>query len=188
MTQLESAAATASSPAAKQANATHPVGQQQHLTIQTERFGAMALLPTEQLQFTSPILGFETETRFTLFNDPEDPESPFQWLQSLVTPELAFIVTNPVWFGLEYSFTLPDSVVSALSIQDPQAVQVVTLVTVPAEAPETMTTNLMAPLVINTANQTAMQWVMHDAPAAYGLRVRLIPDGAMATSTVSTEG
>jgi flagellar assembly factor FliW len=163
-------------------------GAMTETTFQTERFGVLTLPAAQQLQFSSPILGFETETRFALFNDPEDPESPFQWLQSLTTPELAFIVTNPVWFGLAYSFVLPDSVVTALNIQDPQAVQIVTLVTVPADAPETMTTNLMAPLIINTANQTALQLVMHDAPPEFGIRVRLIPDEALAAPTTVAEG
>jgi len=134
----------------------------------------------------APLLGFEQETRFAIVEHEAD--SPFHWLQSLTNPALTFILTVPALFELEFAFTIPADAQGLLLAEQAQAndLWVYTLVTVPTDNPEGMTTNLMAPLVFNPHNQLGMQLVLDAAPKHYTTRVPLLPQ-ADATATASKE-
>ena len=87
------------------------------LSIETGRFGTVQVDEERIIQFGEPILGFQDSTRFIILDHAED--SPFKWLQSIDEPDLAFVVTNPKFFGVEYEFVLPESVATKLSIRNP---------------------------------------------------------------------
>lgn len=147
---------------------------QQQLSLQTERFGPLTVDASRQVTFIEPILGFEDERHYVILQHAED--SPFWWLQSTRTPSLAFVMTQPALFGLDYQFTLPPTVAQQLELPDVESLLVFTLVTIPAQQPQQMTTNLLAPVLLNGGNQKAMQLVLPDPPAHYTTRVRLLPD------------
>lgn len=142
------------------------------LMIETTRFGGVTLPEERLLHFLSPILGFEGSLRYVLLDHGEG--SPFKWMQSVDEAELAFVVTHPQWFGLDYVLELPDEAVARLELDSPEDVLVVTIVNIPAENPARMTTNLLGPIVINQRTRQAMQVVLHDS--RYGTKTRLIPD------------
>lgn len=143
------------------------------MTLDTTRFGLVTIPPERLLAMISPILGFEAHTGFALLDHEED--SPFQWLQSLVDPSLAFVVTSPALFGLDYEFTLPEAAAELLAVKSTEDILVLTLVTVPEENPAHMTTNLLGPIVVNLPQRKAMQVILADNQL-YGTRVRLISD------------
>jgi flagellar assembly factor FliW len=154
------------------------------LQIETTRFGVLPIDEAHVLEFISPIIGFEQATRFVLVDHEED--SPFQWLQSLEDPELAFVVTLPASFGLNYTFELPEEAVQALNLSSEEDVLVLTLVTVPEENPALMTTNLLGPLVINATTYKALQVVLHDAER-FPTKVRLLSEDTLEQAATSTE-
>jgi flagellar assembly factor FliW len=162
---------TSSSSAAEPSTATTAAAP--NATVHTLRFGEVIVGPQQMLNFVSPILGFEDQAQFALL--PHEEDSPFQWLQALQNPALAFVVTQPALFGMEYSFDLSEAVAKALSIESADDLEVFTLVTIPDDAPHTMTTNLLGPIVWNRKNNQAMQVVLEDAQR-YPTKVRLIPD------------
>jgi flagellar assembly factor FliW len=124
------------------------------------------------LHFPDALYGFEQEDRFVLL--PLDPniESPMEWLQSLETPVLAFIVTDPFVFVPQYNMVLSDSEKDLLKIESTESVAIRVIVTIPKVHTE-MTANPVAPLVINQQNNLARQTVL--TSAEYDTRHYLMP-------------
>jgi flagellar assembly factor FliW len=104
----------------------------------------------------------------------EVEESPYIWLQSVDEPDVAFLATSPFWFFPEYDLELGDEDQQALDVADPSQLEVLTLLTVhrAGETPETITANLLGPIVVNTENRQALQLVL-DNPD-YSTRVPLV--------------
>ena len=132
------------------------------MKYETARFGCLEIRDEDVLFFPDALYGFEQEKEFALL--PLDPnvESPMEWLQSLRTRELAFIVTDPFLFVPEYEMVLSDSERTQLEIESTESVIVRVIVTIPKVHAE-MTANLVAPLVINQENRLAKQVVLTSA-------------------------
>jgi flagellar assembly factor FliW len=134
--------------------------------VPTTRFGTLTTY--QPLVFTRPILGFEAFTQYSLLPDlsgfPE--ESPLVWLQSLQSPGLAFVLTQPHLFHMPYELDVPDDCLLALELEPkdvtPDDLQVYTLVTIPDANLALATTNLLAPIIIAPAKGTAVQWVLNN--------------------------
>ncbi|MBT3515404.1 MAG: flagellar assembly protein FliW [Nitrospina sp.] len=129
------------------------------MKYETARFGSLEIQDKDILLFPDALYGFDKENEFALL--PLDPktESPMEWLQSLRTRELAFIVTDPFLFVPEYKMVLSDSERIQLEIESTESVIVRVIVTIPKVHTE-MTANLVAPLVINQKNRLAKQTVL----------------------------
>lgn len=144
------------------------------LTVNTARFGDIQVEEDRIIGFEEPIFGFEKTKRFVILDHAEN--SPFKWLQSVDDPELAFVVTNPVFFGIEYEFELPDETVNTLGLSTAEDALVLTIVNIPQSDPAKMTANLLGPIVIHQGNRKAMQVVLNES--RYNTKTRLIPDDA----------
>lgn len=155
------------------------------ITIETSRFGALTFKESDVIYFASPILGFEDQLRYILLDHAED--SPFKWLQSLDNPKLAFVLTNPAIFGIDYQFEVPESSAKLLEATQSEQIVAYTLVTIPDNAPDKMTVNLLGPIIINVDNRCALQLVLDDT--RYTTKVRLLedaPDVSINTQSSST--
>jgi flagellar assembly factor FliW len=141
-------------------------------TIQTARFGEVSVDDDRVIHFIEPILGFSDSGRYVILDHAED--SPFKWLQSADDAELAFVVTNPKLFGIEYEFVLSDENAEQLMLQNSEDALVMTIVNIPQEDPSKMTTNLLGPIVVNQTSRKALQVVLHES--GYNTKTRLIPD------------
>ena len=153
------------------------------ITIQTARFGDVPVEEDRILQFVQPILGFQDSHRYILLDHAED--SPFKWLQSADEPELAFVVTNPKLFGIDYEFSIPDETVGRLGIEKPEDVVVLTIVNIPQSNPSEMTANLLGPVLINQNNRQAMQVVLSDA--GFSTKTRLLSEEALQQASAGAE-
>ena len=74
----------------------------------TTRFGEIELNDEDIIQFPTGLYGFEKETRFVLMPFDE-VDCPLEWMQSLINPALAFVVTDPFIFVPDYEPALLDS-------------------------------------------------------------------------------
>jgi len=128
------------------------------MKIKTSRFGEVEIQETSCFEIVNPILGYEQEKSFALIEHKE--KSKFKWLQSLNTPELAFVVAMPDDFGIEYSFELPDNAQESLDITDAEDVLALCIVVIPHENPRATTINLLAPLVFNIKNHKGAQIIL----------------------------
>ena len=128
------------------------------MKINTTRFGEIEGDEKNIFQFDMPILGYNEEKEFLLIESKD--ASVFRWLQSTITPDLAFLVTAPTFFGLDYVFELPDEAEAALDIKTAEELVVLNITKIPNNKPREATINLLAPLIFNITNHKAGQVIL----------------------------
>ena len=145
-------------------------------TVDTMRFGTIEVEEEKVVHFAQGIPAFEDEHDFVII--PYDEESPFVFLQSLQTPDLAFLMTVPYLFFKDYEFEIDDETVTKLALKSPDDVLVYVLLTIPRGSIKDMTANLMAPVVINTKTLAAKQLVLEKS--RYTTKHRLFDENGAA--------
>ncbi|MFC2638666.1 flagellar assembly protein FliW [Mitsuokella sp. oral taxon 131] len=140
-------------------------------TIKTLRFGEIEIDETKIVHFETGIPAFEEEHEFVVI--PYDEESPYLFLQSAATPDLAFLMTNPFLFFPDYAFELDDASQEALGIKEQDDMELYVLLTLPGGSVPDMTANLMAPVVIGNKTMHGKQIVLEKSP--YTTKERLFP-------------
>lgn len=137
------------------------------MLINTVTFGEIEIEKEKIITFENKILGFEEYNQFTIINSPDD--ETFYWLQSLQEPELSFIMVNPVSFVEDYNIIISDKIQNKMDIKSLEDIVVYTLVTIGKNG-QYISTNLKAPIIINTKNNQAAQLVLDsDYPTRYYL-------------------
>lgn len=131
------------------------------MIIQTTRFGEIEIDDNLIFEFLNPILGFEEEKKYILIEHSQN--NNFKWLQSVKTPELAFVVTVAGNFGIDYSFELPDKTQEELNIEDAEDLLALNVVVIPSQNPQNSTINLLAPIIFNVKNYKAGQIILSDS-------------------------
>ena len=124
------------------------------------------------VRFADGIPAFEDEHEFVVL--PYEEGTPYMFLQSMMTPELAFLMTDPFVFFPDYSFELDDENMDKLEIKTMDDVLVCTLISIPRSGVADMTTNLLAPVVINRHTMQARQIVLEKTQ--YTTKHRLFPE------------
>lgn len=142
------------------------------MNIQTTRFGNIEIPDQKIIHFPYGLLGFEKEKRFALLPFAPDIDCPLEWLQSLNTPDLAFVVTDPFIYVPDYKLRLTGEEKRVLQIEPKTAVTTRAIVTIPTVHTD-MTANLVAPLVINLDRMSARQCVL--TTTEYDTRHYLLP-------------
>ena len=140
--------------------------------VNTLRFGEVEVAEDKVVHFADGIPAFEDEHEFVIV--PYDDESPYVFLQSLTTPDLAFLMTVPFIFFPEYEFEIDDENQNKLELTKQEDMVVYTLLTINGGKVKDMTANLMAPVVLNTANMQARQIVLDRS--SYTTKHRLFPE------------
>ena len=140
--------------------------------VNTLRFGEVEVAEDKVVHFADGIPAFEDEHEFVIV--PYDEESPYVFLQSLTTPDLAFLMTMPFVFFPEYEFELDDENQNKLELTRQEDMLIYTLLTINGGMVKDMTANLMAPVVVNTANMQARQVVLDRS--SYTTKHRLFPE------------
>ena len=139
--------------------------------VDTLRFGTIEIEEDKIVHFAHGIPAFEEEKEFVII--PYD-ESPYLFMQSLSTPDLAFLITMPFLFFPDYEFELDDAVQKELGIKDQEDMLIYAIITIPQGKIEDMTANLTAPVVLNKKNMQAKQVVLEKG--GYTTRHRLFPE------------
>ena len=140
--------------------------------INTLRFGELEIEEQDVVRFADGIPAFEDEHEFVVL--PYEEGTPYMFLQSMATPELAFLMTDPFVFFSDYSFELDDENMDKLEIKTMDDVLVCTLISIPRSGVADMTTNLLAPVVINRHTMQAKQIVLEKTQ--YTTKHRLFPE------------
>lgn len=140
--------------------------------VNTLRFGEIEVEENKIVHFEHGIPAFDEEHEFLII--PYDEESPYVFLQSLNTPDLAFLMTMPFVFFPDYEFEIADETQARLGITKQEDMLVYTLLTIPGGRVQDMTANLMAPVLINAQNMQAVQLVLDKS--RYTTKHRLFPE------------
>ncbi|MBN1826837.1 MAG: flagellar assembly protein FliW [Candidatus Eisenbacteria bacterium] len=127
------------------------------MRVETTRFGALEAGEEEFLGFPDGLYGFGDVHRYLVVN--RRGESPFQWLQSVDRPDLAFVVLDPSLFCPGYRIDLSAEDRQALGWDGRSALDVWVVVGVP-DNPEKMTANLKGPIIVNRARRIGRQVIL----------------------------
>ena len=142
-------------------------------TVNTLRFGQIEVDDEDVVHFKNGIPAFEDEHEFRIIPYPPEEDTPYAFLQSLTTPELAFLMADPFKFFADYSFEIDDESLSELGSPSQEHLGIYVILTLPDGKVDEMTANLMAPVVINAANMKAKQVVLDRS--RYNTKHRLFP-------------
>ena len=143
------------------------------MIFHTTRFGDVDFPEDKCVHFSEGLLGFEKETRFAFLPFTEEEDCPLQWMQSVYTAELAFVVTNPNHFLPDYSIKLENHELFEIGLQPQDSFVLRVIVTIPDNYIN-MTANLVGPLVFNSSRMTAKQFVL--TASKYDTKHYLFPE------------
>lgn len=127
------------------------------MNVQTTRFGEIDVADDRIITFPVGLLGFSSYRRFALLQ-PED-DSVFFWLQSIESPDLAFVVTDPSLWVESYEAPIRVEQMTDLGLDKLDDAQVFVIVN---KYDDRLTANLQGPLVVNCVNRLATQLVLAD--------------------------
>lgn len=124
-------------------------------TIQS-RFGFIEYDPETTMTFPEGLIGFEYLRDFIVI--PNQKEGPLFWIQSVNDPMIAFVLTDPTNFFLDYG-VVPDSAeLGKLNIDEGDDCHVLSIVTVRED--QSITLNLAAPLLFAPRTNCTLQVVL----------------------------
>ncbi len=141
------------------------------LKIISAHFGQIEVEENELITFPEGVVGFEKYERFVLLSNPE--EEPFQWLQSVDDPDVAFVLIEPLLVRQDYDFEVDDETIQLLDIQDPGQLRLFVIVTMHSDFSK-ITGNLLAPILLNLTNRRAHQIIIQNS--SYSLREPLFTE------------
>jgi len=120
------------------------------------RFGEVEFDPEKTLSFISGLIGFENLHDFLVM--PSVKKGPLFWIQSVEDPQIAFVLTDPTNFFLDYK-VVPDKVErKTLGIEDEDECFALSVVTIHPD--KSVTLNLAAPILFAPKSNRAMQVIL----------------------------
>jgi flagellar assembly factor FliW len=129
------------------------------LKMATTRFGEIEVGADTVITFPQGLVGLPQLHRFVLI----EGKGPFQWMQSLDNPDATFVVIDSDEVVSDYEINPSrEDIALVVEGEEPAPLCALLIVTVPREAPERMTANLMAPLIVNTERRLGVQAVLPD--------------------------
>lgn len=144
------------------------------MKLKSSRFGELEVNEEKMIFLPHGLFGFPEVRRYVLLDHYR--EAPFQWLQAVDDPDLAFLVMNPLIFKPDFRLDVQLEGLAELEVKEQGDLLVLVIVTIPKGRPEKMTANLQGPLVVNLQNRKAKQLVLMDAHQ-YPCRYPLFPKG-----------
>ena len=125
--------------------------------VQTTRFGTVEVGDDRLIDFPTGLLGFSSFTRFALLQPDDD--GVFYWLQSVDSPDLAFVVTDPSRWCEDYEASVRREHMDLLDLEQVEDARVFVIVN---KYDDSLTANLQGPLVVNLRNRRGIQIVLSD--------------------------
>lgn len=124
-------------------------------TIQT-RFGAVEYNPEQVLRFPQGLIGFEDLRDFIVM--PNQKQGPLFWIQSVDDPQIAFVLTDPTNFFLDYRVVPEKNEREKLGMQEGDECYVLSVVTIHPD--RQITLNLAAPILFAPTQNCAIQVIL----------------------------
>ena len=130
------------------------------MQLDTAHFGNIEIDDNEIISFPEGVPGFEKSNKFVLIANNGGGDI-FYWLQSVDSPELCFVVTDPFMLYDGYGVDVDDEDISILEISDPSKVLTLAIVIIPENIEETRV-NLKAPILINVEKKLGKQIILNN--------------------------
>ncbi len=122
------------------------------------RFGEVEYDPDKTLTFPDGLIGFGSLREFIVM--PNRKEGPLFWIQSVEDPQIAFVVTDPTNFFLEYRIIPNQIELDKLGVSAEDEYYALAIVTVPPD--QKITLNLAAPIVYTPKKNRAIQIILEN--------------------------
>lgn len=130
------------------------------MKITTKNFGEIELNDEKLLSFPNGITGFEELKTFAIVYDSDnEANKSIMWLQSVEEPNFAMPVVDPLTVAPTYNPMVEDEILKCLGDFGEEDLLILTTLTVPIDY-EKMSTNLKAPIIINTATKKGCQVIV----------------------------
>lgn len=126
--------------------------------IKTTRFGEIEVDEIKAVHFPDGLLGFPGKKNYIIME--HKPGSPFLWLQSMDSPDLAFVMINPFLLDREYLKDLSKDEEALLKNERDEEILVFSLVAIPKGRVEDATVNLMGPIIVEAKSRNAKQVIL----------------------------
>ena len=126
------------------------------MNIVTTRFGLIQAAETDLIRMSEGLIGFRNQTLFVQLPDPE--VGGLTWLQSVLSPDLAFGLVAPPLALNDYRVELRPGDLSGLELEDERSA-LIYLILNRADGGG-LTVNLQGPLVFNPVRRLGRQLVL----------------------------
>jgi flagellar assembly factor FliW len=124
------------------------------MQVNTTRFGIIEVAEQELITFPWGVPGFEEIKSYVLL---EYKNGPFQWLQSVEEPGVAFVVCAPDFLGLVY--TAPVAKKKLIKVENDEDLVILNIVSFDREK-GAIRFHIKSPLLFNVAARIGYQWTM----------------------------
>ena len=131
------------------------------MKISTSRFGEVEVSEDAIITFPSGLVGLPRHTRYVVFD--VEQASGYQWLQSLDEASLAVVIIHADFIQPDFHAQLTEESVMDLDIKQDDQVEIVVIVSIPANRPDQATANLRAPIVVNLRTRVGKQIILHES-------------------------
>jgi flagellar assembly factor FliW len=126
------------------------------MKIQSRPFGEVEIDENRILTIQGGMFGFEGYDRFVLIGVQE--QKPFEWVQCVDEPTLAFVVLRPDTFMPGYQLVISDADKSALGVKSESELLCYVICVIPDDMKK-ITVNLKGPIVINSGTRQGRQTI-----------------------------
>lgn len=130
------------------------------ITVKTRDFDEIEVSPADVISFPQGIFAFEDYRDYILISPLGKGKCPV-WLQSTENPNLCFILFDPLEFCPDYRITVADEDVAVLDMANDADAKFYVIAVIPENNMDA-TVNLKSPIIINTANNKAVQVIAAD--------------------------
>ena len=127
------------------------------------RFGEVEYDPDNLLHFPAGLIGLPNLHHFIVM--PNKKQGPLFWIQSVDDPDIAFVLTDPTNFFLDYQLQPEDSERQSLRLEKDDECFILSVVTVPPD--QKLTLNLAAPILFAPKSNRAIQVIMENTPYSH---------------------
>lgn len=132
--------------------------------IESTRFGAIEIRDDAVIEIPDGLIGLDGR-QFALIAQSDD--SPFYWLHSVDSPDVALPVTNPWLFFGDYEVRISEEDIRRLELEGPQDADIFCVVRAAPDLAD-FTINLVSPVVVHARRRLGRQVINETG----GYRVR----------------
>lgn len=116
------------------------------MEIESKPYGNIDIDESKTVTIQQGLFGFEANQDYVIIGKKE--EQPFEWLQSLDDPDLAFVIVQPQFIRSDYKLSVLPEDLEDVNADDADKLVTYVIVTIP-DNPENMTVNLKGPVIVN---------------------------------------
>jgi flagellar assembly factor FliW len=129
------------------------------MEIHHHHLGTISYSEDDVITFPLGLLGFLKFKRYLLLQ--KEAPDPLVWMVSIDNPDLSFPLLDPKRFCPDYNPNITKRDLSEISAENPQSLQMYSIVTIQQDA-RSATANLSGPILVNREQRTGKQLVLLD--------------------------